>query len=168
MSQGVTFHALESAKKCERMNLTFLSEFPFWEFKSQWALKSSKGDCKGQNSLDWKVLYTIGKLLKLRCLKWACMTHLGSKNISYGQKKGQESNGKFDSWTLKVKNRPDFLMCRWCATYRWKDLDKGYNFSLDIISIEGLKKKLWASKVAGVPISSNLGMTFGWWPCGQA
>jgi hypothetical protein len=35
--------------------------------------------------------------------------------------------------------------------YRWKDLDKGYNFSLDRISIRGLLVKLWGSKVAGVP-----------------
>ncbi len=29
-------------------------------------------------------------------------------------------------------------------------LDKGYNFASDLTSIEGLHKKLWASKVAGV------------------
>jgi hypothetical protein len=52
---------------------------------------------------------------------------------------------------LKVKNRPDFLMCRWRVTYRWKALDKGYNFALDLISIEGFHMKLWAPKVAGVP-----------------
>jgi hypothetical protein len=45
------------------------------------------------------------------------------------------------------------------------------------ISIEGLQKKLWASKVARVPILGISGlptweprdkMTFGCWPCGQA
>jgi hypothetical protein len=36
----------------------------------------SVGEYEGKNSLDWKVLYTIGKLLKLGCLKWACMIHL--------------------------------------------------------------------------------------------
>ncbi len=30
--------------------------------------------------------------------------------------------------SLKVENRLDFLACRWRTTYRWKDLDKGYNF----------------------------------------
>ncbi len=37
---------------------------------------------------------------------------------SYGQKKGRKSNWQFDSRPLKVKNRPDFLTCRWCAKYR--------------------------------------------------
>jgi hypothetical protein len=41
----------------------------------------------------------------------------------------------------------------WLAIYHWKVLNKGYNFSLNFTPIEGLKKKLWASKVAGVPIS---------------
>jgi hypothetical protein len=30
-------------------------------------------------------------------------------------------------------------MCRWRATYRWKALDKGYNFALDLI-LRGLEK----------------------------
>ncbi len=49
-----------------------------------------------------------------------------------------------------------------------KDLDEGYNFPLDLTSIEGLHKKLWASKVAGVPISGVLGQNDIWvlapWP----
>jgi len=40
----------------------------------------------------------------------------------------------------------------WHATYRWKALDKGYNFALNLISIEGLHAKLWAPKVAEVPV----------------
>jgi hypothetical protein len=34
-----------------------------------------------------------------------------------------------------------------------KLLTMGYNFVIDLISIEGLHTKLWASKVAGTPIS---------------
>jgi hypothetical protein len=33
-----------------------------------------------------------------------------------------------------------------------KDLDKGYNFASDLISIGGLHAKLWAPKVAGIPV----------------
>jgi hypothetical protein len=36
-----------------------------------------------------------------------------------------------------------------------KDLDKGYNFSLDLIAIKGLHTKLCALKVAGVPVVAN-------------
>jgi hypothetical protein len=45
------------------------------------------------------------------------------------------------------------MVSRWCATYFWKAFDEGYNFALNLISIENLHKKLWASKVAGIPIS---------------
>jgi hypothetical protein len=70
------------------------------------------------------------------------MTHLDTFNASYGQKKGRESNWQFDSRLLKVKNRPKFLVCKWRATYRWKALNKGYNFYLNFISIGGLHTKL--------------------------
>ncbi len=65
------------------------------------------------------------------------------------KKNGRESN---DSQQLKVKNRPDFLVYKWCAKYHWKDLNKGYNFSSDLTSIKGLHIELWAPKVTGVPI----------------
>jgi len=87
--------------------------------------------------------------------------HLGSWNISYGQKNGQESNWQFDSRPLKIDNRLHFLAWRWHATYRWKALDKGYNFASYLTSIEGLKTKLWLSKVAKVPILRILGSPLG-------
>jgi hypothetical protein len=79
------------------------------------------------------------------------MIHLDIWNISYGQKKGQKSKCQFDSRSLKVENRPDLLLCKWCVTYYWKVLNESYNFSWDLNSIRGLHK-LWASKVARVLI----------------
>jgi hypothetical protein len=38
----------------------------------------------------------------------------------------------------------------------WKELEEGYNFALDLISIGGLHIKLWGPKVAGV---STLGIS---------
>jgi hypothetical protein len=70
------------------------------------------------------------------------MTHLNIWNTSYDQKKGQGSNCQFDSQPQKVKNQPDFLVGKQHATYRWKSLDKGYNFASDLITIEGLHAKL--------------------------
>jgi len=84
-------------------------------------------------------------------LKWARITHLDIWNTSYSQKKGRESNWQFDSWPLKIRNRPNFVACKWCATHRWKSLDKGYNFASYFISIHGLHVKLWGPKVARVP-----------------
>jgi hypothetical protein len=40
----------------------------------------------------------------------------------------------------------------WGATYYWNFFDEGYNFALDLTLIGGLHTKLWASKVARVPI----------------
>jgi hypothetical protein len=68
-------------------------------------------------------------------------------------KKGRESCCHFNSRPLKVGNCLDFLACMWHATYRWKTLNEGYNFVVDLISIGGLHTKLWASKVVGFPIS---------------
>jgi len=36
------------------------------------------------------------------------------------------------------------------SLYHWKALDEGYNFALNLISIEALHTKLWAPKVAKV------------------
>ncbi len=101
--------------------------------------------------MDWKIPYIIEKLLELRYLKWVRMTHLNTFNASYDQKKGQESNWQFDSRPLKVMNHLDILACMWHVTYCWKFLDKGYNFSSNLISIKGLDTKLWAPKVTRVP-----------------
>jgi hypothetical protein len=89
------------------------------------------------------------------------MTHLDIWNTCYGQKKGWESNWQFDFRPLKVKNRPNFVAFRWHATYRWKNLDEGYNFSLDLISIKGLHAKLWGPKVARVPTLRISSLPFG-------
>jgi hypothetical protein len=77
-SPGVTFHAPRNVGECEEWTSTLPSEFPLWELESQWTPEFSKNDCKGQNPLDWGVLYIIGKILQPRCLKWDHKTHLGT------------------------------------------------------------------------------------------
>jgi hypothetical protein len=107
------------------------------------------------------VLYNIGKLLELRCLKWARIVHLDIWNVSYGQKKGRESNCQFDSRPQKVGSRPDLLSFRGRATYRWKALNESYNFALDRTSIGGLLAKLWGFKVVGVLAGEISGLPLG-------
>jgi hypothetical protein len=111
--------------------------------------------------MNWKVFYTIGKLLECRCLKWAHIAHLNIWITSYGQKKDRESNCQFDSRPLNVGNRPDLLSSRWCATCHWKVLDESYNFALDFISIGGLFAKLWCPKVTGTPTWAISGLSLG-------
>jgi hypothetical protein len=129
---------------------TLPNELLFWELESRRTSKSSESNRKGQNPLDWKVFYITEKLLEVKCLKWARMTHLDTSN-TMAKKKVESQIGKFDSRPLEVRSRPNFLVCRWCATYCWKDFNKSYNFSLDLILIEGLYTKLCAPKVMGIP-----------------
>ncbi len=131
------------------------------ELESKWTLKSLKGNCNSQNPSIWIVLYIIEKIFEHRCLKWAHMTHSNIWNTSYGQKKGRESSWQFDSRPLKVRNCLDSLVCRWCATYHWKALNKSYNFYLDLIAIRGLHATLWAPKVVGVPTMGILKFPLG-------
>jgi hypothetical protein len=63
-----------------------------------------------------------------------------------------------DSRPIKVRNRLDFLACRWHATYHWNILNEGYNFPLNLISIEGLHTKLWAPKFVKIPTLGILGL----------
>jgi hypothetical protein len=129
--------------------------------ESRWTSKTSESNCRGQTSMSCGVLYIIGKLLKLRCLKRACIAHLDIRNTSYDQKKGWESKYQFDSRPQKVGNRPDLLRCKGRAIYRWKDLNKSYNFASDHITIRGLLAKLWGSKVARVPFGAISGLPLG-------
>jgi hypothetical protein len=61
---------------------------------------------KAQNTSHWGVLGVTGKGLKHRYRKWPRIGHLDICSPSHGQKKGRESNWQFDSWPLKVGNRP--------------------------------------------------------------
>jgi len=134
----------------------FPNGFSLWELESLWTFEFLKNNLRGQNLLDWRVFYTIERLLRNRCLKWVRMIHLSTNNTSYGQKKGRESKCQFDSQPLKIKKLFKFHACKWHATYHWKALNNSYNFVLNLTSIEGSHKKLWAPKMARIPISKFL------------
>jgi hypothetical protein len=126
--------------KSGRMTNTHTPKIGTWE--STRTPKTSEFDCRGQNTWHWGFFYIIENLSKCRCRKWACMSHLDICSTSYDKKKGRESNWQFDSWPLKVKNRPDPGVWRWSETHCWKDLDENYKFALDLIPIGGLNKEL--------------------------
>jgi hypothetical protein len=111
----------------------------------------SELDNKGKNTSHWGVLGVVGKVLKRRYRKCPRIGNLDICSPSYGQKKGRESNWQFDSRPLKVGNRclPDIRSER--ATWRWKDLDEGYNFGWDLVAIQVRSRELWRFKVPGVP-----------------
>jgi hypothetical protein len=116
-------HILPGVWECVRdWTLTLPRQLPLWEMESRWTPKTSENYLKGQNSMACDVFYIIRKLLECKCLKWARIAHLDIWNTSYSQKKGRESNCQFDFWPQKVRNWPDLLGYRWCATYCWKKL----------------------------------------------
>jgi hypothetical protein len=61
-----------------------------WDLESSGILENSELDCRGQNTLHWNVLYTVGKVLKCRCPKWPRMNHLDicrkKRQVSYDPK----------------------------------------------------------------------------------
>jgi hypothetical protein len=87
----------------------------------------------------------------------------GHLSPGYGQKKGRESklNWQFDSWPLKVRNRPDCDVFRRSATWRWKALKESYKISSNFIPIRGLSKKLWMPKVSRVQPGTVSGLFLG-------
>jgi hypothetical protein len=130
-----------------------------WE--SSGILRNSELDCRGQNTSHWDVIYTVGNLLKCRCSKWPRMSHLDICSISYGWKKGRESNWQLDSPPLKVGTRPDLGVCKWSATHHRKAFKESYKFALDLVSIGVWGKKLWTPKVPGAQTGTILGLHFG-------
>jgi hypothetical protein len=110
----------------------------------------SELDSKAQNTSHWCVFSVIGKFLKRRYLKWPRIGHLDIYSPSYGQKKGRESNWQFDSWPLKVGNRPLPDVRIESATWAWKDFDEDYNFAWDLVAIGLCTRELWTPKVPGV------------------
>ncbi len=113
--------------------------------------KHTKHKIKAQKRI-W-VLYTFGMYSNKRQKGFTLIKTIVV--ISYSWKKGRESKCQFDFWPLKVKNFLELHAFKKRATYIWKTFDKKYNFSLDLTSIRGLHKKLWASKVTKVPILGN-------------
>jgi hypothetical protein len=75
---GVTFTLSGMQVSVKEWTHIFPNGLLVWELKSRWTSKFLDCNLKGQNSLDWKVPYTIEKLLKFRCLKWAQMIHLSA------------------------------------------------------------------------------------------
>jgi hypothetical protein len=105
---------------------------------------------KAQNTSHWDVLDVIEKVLKCRYRKWPHIGHLDICSSSYGQKKGRESNWQFDSRPLKVGNRPLPNVRIESETGHWKDLNEGYNFGWNLVTIRLGSWELWAPKVPGL------------------
>jgi hypothetical protein len=74
----ITFTLLGVWKSVKEWAHTLPSGLAFWELESLQSPKSLESNFKSQKSLDWRVPYAIEKILRLRCLKWAYITHLNT------------------------------------------------------------------------------------------
>jgi hypothetical protein len=63
---------------------------------------------------------------------------------------GSQSNWQFDSRPLKVGNQPLSDLRIESGTWRWKDLDEGYNFGSNLVTIKPGSQELQAFKVPGL------------------
>jgi hypothetical protein len=70
-------------------------------------------------------------------------------------------NCQFDSRPLKVRNRPLLDVASRIATWRWKALDKNYNFGSNLVPIRVRGEELWASKVPGLQPGIASGLQLG-------
>jgi hypothetical protein len=122
-----------------------------WDLESSGTPECLEFDSKGKNTSHWGVLGVVGKVLKRRYRKCPRIGHSDICTPSYGQKKGRESNWQFDSRPLKVENRPLPDVRFRSATWRWKDLDEGYNFGSNLVAIQLCSRELSRFKVPGVP-----------------
>jgi hypothetical protein len=123
--------------------------------------ENSNLDFRHQISSHYSVLYVIEKVLKCRCLKWPRTSHLDICSLSYGQKKGRESNWQLDSRPLKVDNQPLPDVYSRSATRLWKALDESYNFGWNLVPVQAWGEKLWMPKVPGVQTGTISGLHFG-------
>jgi hypothetical protein len=126
---------------------THTLEMGTWE--SSGTPKTSKFDCKGQNTLPWDIPYIIRNLSKCKCQKSPCMSHLDICSTSYYKKKGWEGPRiKLIVWLSTIKSwestRPR------CVQVECNTPLESYKFASNLILIRGLNKELWIRKVQGV------------------
>jgi hypothetical protein len=132
-----------------------------WDLRGLQDSQKLRVRLQGSKHLTLRCSLYRWKYLKRRCQKWPCNVHLDICSTSYVRKKGQESNWKFDSRPLKVKNRPNLGACRQSAAHCQKALKESYKFALDLIPIGGLSKELWVDKVPRVHSGTISGLPLG-------
>jgi hypothetical protein len=139
--------------------------------ESRWSPESSKSNCKGQNSLDWSVPYTIEKLLKTKCLKWAYMTHLEYLKHKLWPK--EWSGVKLPIWLLTIKSQElPLFTCVLVACHiplessRWR-LHLCFRHLIEVIctkiygppkSWESQFRKFWDSQLGSLGTKWHLGV----------
>jgi hypothetical protein len=138
-------------KNVKEWTLTLPSELPFWEFESQMDSQIFRGQLQGSKFIGLRRYLYHWKAFGTYMFKMGSHDPFGSLKHKLWPK--ERSGVKLIIWLLTTKSweSPRFPCVQVTCHIRWKALDKGYNFALDLISIGGLQTKLWAPKAAKVP-----------------
>jgi hypothetical protein len=160
-SLGIAFHAPESAKECEGMNRHTPKWSPILGVEVLMDFQIFKKNLQRSKPIRLKNYLYHQKVIEMWMSKMGLHNSFGYMKHKLWLKERSGIKLTIDSQTLKVKNRPNFLAWRWRAKYYWKDLDKGYNFALDLTSIRGLHTKLWVPKVARIRAVGIPGFSLG-------
>jgi hypothetical protein len=117
-SLKVTFHAPRSVGECEGMNLHIPKWVTILGVRVFMDSRIFEGRLQGSKFIWLKSSLYHWKALKIYMFEMGLHDPFGDLKHKLWPKKRLESSCQFDSRPLKVENRPDFLMYRWCATYR--------------------------------------------------
>jgi len=155
-SPKITFHDPRSVGECEGMN----PHTPMWAFtlgvKVLTESQIFKGRLQGEKHIGLKSSLYHWKALIMWMFKMGLHYTFGYLKHKLWPK--EKPRVKLPIWfpTTKSRESPRFacmqVMCHILLESSWK----GYNFFLNLTLIKGPHKKLWASKVAGIPISGIL------------
>jgi len=77
-SMGVIFYVLKSVGDCEGINPHTPRWAPTLGVGVPMDFRIFRKQFQGSKLIELKSSYTIGKILKFKCLKWAHMTHLST------------------------------------------------------------------------------------------
>jgi hypothetical protein len=160
-SLRVASHAPRSAKECEGMN----SHTPKWTSILRVGVPMDsqifRRRFQGSKPIRLKSFLYHWKAIETKMFNMGLHHPFGHLKHKLWPK--ERPRVKLVVWfpTTKSRELTRFLACRWHATYHWKALGEGYNFALDLISIEGLQRKLWAPKVAKAPSLGISGLPLG-------
>jgi hypothetical protein len=176
-SLEVTFHVLGIVRKCEGMNPHIPNWAPTLGLGVPMDFRIFRGQFQGSKPIGLKSSLYHWKSLQIQMSKMGLYDPFGYFKHKLWPK--EMLVVKVPIWLPITKSRESPLFtCVQVACYRsLESLWQGIQNFLDLTSIEGEPKKLWASKVIRIPISRTLGfptwesrnkMTFGCKPHGHA
>jgi hypothetical protein len=136
-SSGVTFHAPKNVGKCEGMNPHTPKWTPNLGVRVLMDSRIFRERLQGSQLIGLKISLHHWKFIIIYMPNMGSYYPFGYLKHKLWPKEGL--GVKLPIWLMTTKSQesPQLFLCRWRVTYQWKALDEGYNFTLNLISIEG-------------------------------